>query len=95
LFILTIGVNKLGDKLPLFAVTAGIVNIETFFSLTFWPVNSVTRSAVNTLFFYLFSYLAMHYIENRLVKSSIIKHAVLVGIAFFLMILTSPWYTGI
>ena len=81
------------DYILPFTVLLGVVILEVFVSLSFWPVNFATKSIILILVFYLFSGLLILRAKKELTKKEIAEYLILFIIIFLIIIFTMNWYT--
>lgn len=81
------------DYLLSFLVLIGLVILEIFVTLSYWPVDFITKSMILTLVFYVFSGLCIIRAKKELTKKVIAEYLVLFIIIFSVIIFTMKWYT--
>jgi len=76
-----------------FTILLGLVILEIFVALSFWPVDASTKSIILILVFYTFSGLLVLRAKKELTKREILEYLILFIILFLIIIFTMRWYT--
>jgi hypothetical protein len=76
-----------------FTVLLGLVILEIFVTLSFWPVDFSTKSIILILIFYVFSGLLILRAQKEMTLSKVLEYIILFVVIFLIVILTMKWFT--
>jgi len=81
------------DYILSFTVLLGLIILEVFIALSFWPVDFSTKSIILILIFYTFSGLLILKAKKELDKKGVLEYLILFLVIFLLIIFSMKWYT--
>lgn len=74
------------------SATFGLLLLEIFIALKFWPIDPKVKSFIIVGFFYLWESFIRASFENKLVKKEIVNYLAVVLFLILIIILTSRWF---
>ena len=81
------------DYILTFTVLLGLVILEVFVNLSFWPVDFSTKSIILILVFYVFSGLLIIRAKKELNFRNVFEYLIIFIAIFLIIIFTMKWYT--
>lgn len=76
----------------LYAIILGLIMVEAFWVLAFWPHGTLINSFVLTVLFYFFGGLSFEWLRDNLTQPRLIQFGSVAAIALLGVLLTAKWF---